>query len=833
MDLCKGVVPAGVDTIARMDGALFQKVKEIFAEAIEKPRGERLAYVREKCGEDALLLSEIESLLEAHDSPENVIESNAFDLLEDFSTASKRYEGAEFGHYRIVREIGRGGMGTVFLAERSDGEFDQQVALKIVGQTVVSHDLERHFRRERQILAALNHPNIARLLDGGVTISGEPYLVMEYVEGGNLLDYTKDFSTVEKLNLFLKICAAIDYAHRNLVVHRDLKPSNILVTSDREPKLLDFGLARIQDEGLSSDSTQSAFRALTPAYASPEQIRGDTVTTASDIYSLGVVLYELLSGRKPFHFENKSLDEILRTITTDEAPRLSQAGPSGRVDLRGDLENIVAMALRKEPERRYGSAAAFAGDIEKYLGGRPVSARPNTISYTASKFLRRNRIAVAAAALVILTVVAGGIVSFVQFRRAEAERAKAEEISGFLMNMMLTANPNLPGTSNKGYSASINDMLEVAAKKLETGDFSGQPEVKAELEGLIGQAYADQGRFDLGGKYLRAAMETETAIYGAGSDKVLATEIRIAYTYLGKADYDQAESIFVRSLPRLREACRIGTINYTELVKTLNNFALIRRARGDSPQAESLYRETLAVIPNRGQPPENIRHTRTMLALTELDQGKFDAAESDVRGIMAEFDPGASQENIEFANTLTLLGSVLIEKEDLDEAGSNLTRAEAIYRKLLSPNAIFIYDNLRLQAQLAYLKGDYKRAAKLAGDVLENYRQNANPSYISFATALTIQGLALDKLGRHVEAESMLREAMKLRTANLPAGHFLAALTKGALGEVLTSNRQFSEAEPLLRQGLDELVTSQDAENQRITKARNRLIELYKVWRKP
>ncbi|MET0752069.1 MAG: serine/threonine-protein kinase, partial [Pyrinomonadaceae bacterium] len=305
-----------------MNEAEFQKIKEVFAEVCDAPEEIRGEILREKCADDSVLFEEVSSLLAAHDEAENIIEKNALNFTSPNSNG-KNYDGKQFGNYKIIREIGRGGMGAVFLAERCDGEFSQKVALKIVRQTIVDAETERRFRREREILASLNHPNIARLHDGGVSDAGEAFLAMEYVEGETLLEFAEaqNLPVEEKLRLFLKICAAVSYAHRNLTVHRDLKPSNILVTETGEPKLLDFGLAKILDEN-SFDQNQTAtmFRAFTPAYASPEQILGKNVSTVSDVYSLGVVFYELLTGDKPFHFEGKSLEEIIQTITNAVPP---------------------------------------------------------------------------------------------------------------------------------------------------------------------------------------------------------------------------------------------------------------------------------------------------------------------------------------------------------------------------------------------------------------------------------------------------------------------------------------------------------------------------------
>jgi serine/threonine protein kinase len=415
-----------------MDAQYFQRVKDIFAEAVDLTIGERAAFLRARCGDDQVLRDEIESLLDAHNEPENLIEANIINLQENLTASVKNYDGKVFGHYTILREIGNGGMGAVFLAARNDGEFDQQVALKIIRQTVISRDLERHFRRERQILASLNHPNIAKLLDGGVSAAGEPFLAMEYIDGVDLIEFARDLSITEKLRLFLKICDALESAHRNLVAHLDIKPSNILVTKQGEPKLLDFGLAKMQDESFSAEVTQTIFRAFTPTYASPEQLNGSAVSTSSDIYSLGVVFYELLGGQKPFHLENKSLEEILRTITNEEPRRLGQLenGKSPTPKLKGDLENIASMALRKEPERRYRSVGDFAGDIGKYLDGLPISARPNTFYYRASKFFRRNRLAVSAAALIVVALITGLSLALWQADVARVERDRAQKRFG-------------------------------------------------------------------------------------------------------------------------------------------------------------------------------------------------------------------------------------------------------------------------------------------------------------------------------------------------------------------------------------------------------------------
>ncbi len=460
-----------------MNARNWEKIKETFAQVLEIPSNQRAEFLTRVCDGDKNLQAEIESLLEAYnETQQHLIENQEFAAAPLFETNGTNYAGKRFGNYKIIREIGRGGMGAVFLAERSDGEFDQQVALKIVRQTFAAADLERHFRRERQILASLNHPNIAKLLDGGVSDAGEPFIAMEFIEGEPILDFAekRNLEIEDRLQLFLKVCDAVSYAHRNLIIHRDIKPLNVLVDKSGVPKLLDFGLAKIFDENmLDVSQTETAFRAFTPAYASPEQMRGKNITTASDVYSLGVVFYELLTGERPFQFEDKTYEEILRSIDTQEplppSAMIETAAKSFAFNvnaptevisegntappnnsrktresnnfrrtvsptfgikphvLRGDLDNIILKALKKEPSRRYSSVEQFSEDIRRYLANLPVLARPDTLSYRATKFVNRNRVSVIAGLLIFLTLIGGIFATVWQARRAEANQARAEK----------------------------------------------------------------------------------------------------------------------------------------------------------------------------------------------------------------------------------------------------------------------------------------------------------------------------------------------------------------------------------------------------------------------
>lgn len=437
-----------------MNPEQWLQVKEIFhAAAILSPEA-RTAFLEQHCHGDAELLSELGLLLESHDQAEDFIEQPALaPALEILQThGSSFWTGRTIGQYRVVREIEHGGMGIVLLAVRADAQFEKHVAIKLMRRGMETQDLLRRFGNERQILASLEHPNIARLLDGGVTEDGLPYFVMEYVEGEPLDRYcdAHQLATAERLQLFIKVCAAVQYAHQNLIVHRDLKPSNILVTPEGEPKLLDFGIAKLLDTELPAyniSATATIARLMTPEYASPEQIRGRPITTASDVYSLGVLLYRLLTGHAPYRFQDSSPQEIERLVCVAETEKPSMAisrveelksgngvtritpetisiargekPDSLRRRLRGDLDNIVLMALRKEPQRRYASAARLAEDINRYMSGLPVSARKDTFAYRATKFVQRNRLGVSAAALVVFTLLFGVAMTIREKRKAD------------------------------------------------------------------------------------------------------------------------------------------------------------------------------------------------------------------------------------------------------------------------------------------------------------------------------------------------------------------------------------------------------------------------------
>jgi non-specific serine/threonine protein kinase/serine/threonine-protein kinase len=411
---------------SRTDPERWRLAKRLLEEALERPETERRAFIAQACGEDDGLRRDVQSLADAASGEETLLDTSVpvpFEVL-----APRSRVGDRFGAYAVLDELGRGGMGVVYLARRADDEFQRKVAIKLLPAGLADAPMLERFLAERQILATLDHPHIARLLDGGTTENGEPYFVMEYVEGEPLLDYCekRELSTRERLCIFHDVCGAVTYAHQNLVVHRDIKPGNILVTADGQAKLLDFGIAKLLDAGGVAVGTKTAtlYRMLTPDYASPEQVRGQIVTTSSDVYALGVVLYELLTDHRPYHVENVEPGELLRLVCEEDPRKPSTIAP-GR-GLAGDLDAIVARAMRKEREKRYVSVAALSEDLDRYLEGLPVRARKGTTVYRAGKFLRRHRFGAVAAALLVLAMGAGVAATLREARRAREAEARAQ-----------------------------------------------------------------------------------------------------------------------------------------------------------------------------------------------------------------------------------------------------------------------------------------------------------------------------------------------------------------------------------------------------------------------
>ncbi|HEX6184231.1 MAG TPA: protein kinase [Pyrinomonadaceae bacterium] len=826
----------------------WKRVEELLDAALELEPRERRRFLEGACAGAPELRREVESLLACETKADGFLDAPALAFSADFfegeGPADER-AGQTFGPYRVIREIGRGGMGAVFLAERADGEFRQRVALKVVRRSFADTEPARRFRQERQILASLNHPNIARLLDGGVSADGEPFLAMEYVEGARIDAYADAhrLSTEERLRLFRQVCAAVQYAHQNLVIHRDLKPSNILVTADGVPKLLDFGIAKLLDADADGEHTVTQLGVMTPEYASPEQVRGESVTTASDVYSLGVVLYELLAGRRPYRVRGRKPDEVARAVCEQEPERPSAAVALGEVPerlrrrLAGDLDNIVLMAMRKEPARRYASAAQLSEDIRRHVDGLPVIARKDTFKYRAAKFVRRNKAGVAAAALVALTLV-GGVVAVAwqasvakeQARvaaqerdKARVEAAKAERINAFLQSIFASADPSWYSTGHgQRGEVKVVDVLEQTGRRIDA-ELKDEPEIRAELHHTVGTTYHALGRYETARTHFLAALDAYRGLYGERHPKVAE-----ALYYLGASeavrDAAAANALFRQSL----EVFRAVAPDDTNVIYLLHDFSATLLAAGEVAAAEQMAREGLEQT-RRRYGEEHVLFTSFLGVLGRIHEwrGDLGQAEAFYRSALAVVS------RIPTAQTSDLmehLGHLSFYRGDFEQAEALYREALDVSRRTRNANhPVHASFQLKL-AETLYRRGAYADAEKEVASALDLLRRDGITSPDSQVQGLSLLSLIHAGAGRPARANALLREALAAFDKTPEETRRLVA---GLLGEALIASNRETEAEPLLLNRHDFFARTYGDQNPEAVRTRQLLDRLRAAKPKP
>ena len=615
----------------------WKKISEILPDCLELNVSERRKYLDE-LHLSPELSSELEFFLafetEAEDFMSATAEGVTKDFFSPFEFDGNPLVGQKIGVYEIVRELGFGGMGAVYLAKRTDGKFEQKVAIKMLKREYNTKKIRRRFEVEKEIQSKLHHPNIAALLDSGRCADGVPYLVMEYIEGAPIDAFCdeKSLGLNARLKLFNKVCEAVSYAHRNLIIHRDLKPSNILVTEKGEPKLLDFGISKLLDAENSEDkNTVTMLGAMTPEYASPEQIKGETVTTATDIYSLGVVLYKMLTGTLPYNFGSKTNGKFFAEITDSEPLKPStvqfqeSGNPKSKIQnlksLKGDIDNIILKSLGKEPERRYKTVEQFSADIWRSIDGIPIMARRATVSYRASKFYQRNKMSVFAGALIFLALISGLTVALsqansareqaslavesqrkseVETERAKTEEAKAKKITAFMSKVISYANPAwyAEGAKYKG-NARVIDVLDDLSDKIDT-EFAGEADIQAELHHKFSEVYnivrqleSDPSKVKKFEKrrvfHALRALELRKRFYGERHELV-AKDMFYAYDIIGKDDREQAQ-ILGQAIQMMRET-NPNNLNLPYMLEAYTTYLIL-------PDEYEIHHETYrnAVLP--------------------------------------------------------------------------------------------------------------------------------------------------------------------------------------------------------------------------------------------
>jgi eukaryotic-like serine/threonine-protein kinase len=842
-----------------MEPDRWQRIDELFQAALECEPERRAAFLEESCNGDESLREEVESLLAA-DRSGDFTHSTAYQDGVRLLESRRELAGRRIGPYRLIREIGYGGMGLVYLAARDDATFDKQVAVKLIPRGLDTEHVVERFRGERQILANLDHPNITRLLDGGTTDDGLPYLVMEYIAGEPIDRYcdARGLNLVERLKLFQAVCAAVQYAHQNLVIHRDIKPANVLVTADGVPRLLDFGIAKLLNpkparEGDVATMTGAAF--LTPVYAAPEQMRGGVITTASDVYSLGVLLYELLTGHRPYGRALSSPAEVERAICEEEPRKPSLAVTKHeevngrettperlRRTLQGDLDTIVLMALRKEPHRRYASADQFSEDISRHLKNLPVIARPDTRGYRLRKFVRRNRAGVVAATIVVFTLTGGlaatlwqAHVARQQRDLARVEQAKADRIKAFLKDMLAFSSPDYTSPNpKKNQDVKVAEVVDGAARRAEA-ELADQPEVLEEIQATIGGVYAAQGRLDQAEPILHAARERSLKLYGLYSHQTAEVSAELANVLLEQGHPAEADALFRQDIDIERWLLEHGRGSAANLAYALAGYGGMLDQRNDRA-AEGYLKEALKYS------YEFKGKERTVVAMLYNDlsneagyRGDQDESERYLRASLDEYRRLPPGTYVEMATTLSNLGAVLIRKTKYDEAEPFVREGLELRRRVLGDSHTGTAGALFRLSDLLYWQGKYDEAEKAARESIEVYKRalSAPQDNVLFTNPLVELGSILDKVGRLREAEASLRQALEIRIRLLAKGNLLIGRAEAVLGECLTLQRRHAEAEPLLVDSYTIIESTTKAGDSRRTEAAQRLNILYQSWGKP
>lgn len=821
--------------------------------------------------------AEVESLLALEDKVGDFLSLSVTDFSKDFVEISQEnpgfLAGSKIGNYEIIAEIGQGGMGAVYLAQRADGKFEQRVALKLLKRELNTSALRRRFQQEREILAALENPFIARLLDAGTTDEQIPFLAMEYVEGLPINQYCNknNLGLDERLDLFRKVCGAVTFAHRNLIVHRDLKPSNILVDADGNPKLLDFGISKIlsNDTEKSESLTVTNTGAMTFGYASPEQLRQKSVTTATDIYSLGIILYELLSGHRPFENKENDLQEIYKAVLETETPppsetlrlnfrhtdhrsfeksetrQLSDETKSNfplstlpretNLDsqkLRGDLDNIVLKSLRKEPERRYSSVEAFAEDIHRYLRGLPVSARPNTFFYRTGKFFRRNRISATIACFLIMAIAAGIAATIWQSKVAAAERDRArleaekvKKINAYTTNILNFSNPHwLSSNPKRNREATVAQALDEALKNIDR-DLANEPEIQAEILQTIGQTYIGQGQYEKSEKILRQSIEKFDEVFGVDNLRSMQTSIILGDAVYLQGNFGEAEELYSQAIEYFRFVAAEDKSQERWLAIALNDLGNINLAGSEDEKTEKLYREAVELSKDfTGRDAFVYPIALGNLGLLHNSRGfpaealqLYDQAGERIISINGDH-------SMEYGNLLSKIATAYNEIGNYDQAESYFRRSYDILLNSLGEENNYSISVMNRLSYNYYKQEKFEEAEKMIAKSLEIQRKIYPKGHLLTANAERILGGIYTKTARSEKGESLLKKSLEFYSQRSKKPTRDIALTKMALGANLIAQKRFDEAVENLNSAL-EISLNLVGENYYLTKECRKLLE--------
>lgn len=815
----------------------WQEVEAIVDKALALNDAQQRAFINQSCEDNKELKSRVITLLQSIEKSEGYLEDSSSDLSSYFrdlpSDISFNEEspliGQKIGAYRITQLIGYGGMGSVFKAERADGSFDHTVALKIIRRGMNTPSNVARFKREQQILAGLNHPNIARLYDGGVTAEGLPYLIMEYIDGQPVTEYCDNhrLTIKERINLFCRICDTVQFAHRNLVIHRDLKPANILINKNGEVKILDFGIAKLLDEGQQRHTLTTGNRMLTPAYAAPEQLLDQPVTTSTDGYALGVLFYKLVCGTAYLDLKGKSVT-TMESVIKKQTPsainhRYGSLSHTKQLKiafhrnttptelnryLNSDLNAILQKQLRKEPQKRYESVSHLAEELQRYLGGHPVQAHKGSLKYYTAKFIKRNKVAVSAALIFLMTV--SGFTAFYTWRisdernKVTLQAQKLNQVSNFLIDLFSASDPS----QSLGDTLTVNVLLTRGLDKIDQLDH--QPKIKSQMLNTMGKVYTNLGQYEKAEKLLNQALSLLKN--NDGSDREMAT----VYNDLGvlnhKArEYTKAERLYKKALQLREHALPAFHADYAQ---TLSDLGALMRATDRLDSAQVLSQKAYQIRRNASNINRlDVATSLNNLAVLANGQGELDKAESYYQEALSIRKKELGDIHPKIANTLNNIGVLLRDKGQFEKAVPYYQKALDMRVELFGldhPETAQILNNY---AGLLLQMDKLKQAIHYYQQALEIRIKIFGPGAIKVANSYNNLSNALFKKGLFKEAEANYRKAINIYADVLGDDHRYVGIVQSNLGKVLTARDDFKKAGKVFESARSILLNSYSSEH--------------------
>jgi eukaryotic-like serine/threonine-protein kinase len=864
-----------------MDSTRWQRIQTLFHGATELPEPERRSFLNAECGDDAELASEVIAMLAQDASGDTLLDRNLADIAHQTLAARPDIPLKDFGPYRILGVLGEGGMGVVYLAERSD--LKNQVAIKVLRDAWLSPSRRERFAREQRTLAQLNHPSIAQLYDADTLPDGTPWFVMERVEGAPLTEYCRQrqSSLEERLQLFRSVCEAVQYAHSNAVIHRDLKPSNILVKNDGTIRLLDFGIAKqIESLDLSVDQTMTGLRLLTPAYASPEQIRGERVGVQTDVYSLGVILYELLAGQLPFDLSNLTPAEAATVITEHEPGKPSVAAkrtttsadiPAVADVAWADLDVLCLTAMHKELQRRYRSVEALIRDVDHFLAGEPLEAQADTLGYRIGKFVRRNRRPVIATA-VAFTAVVGLVVFFtVRLARArnlaQAKAAQTQRIQQFMMNLFQGGDE----AAGPAMDMKVVTMMDRGVQQAQA--LNADPREQADLYETLGSIYQRLGKLDRADSLLQQAFDERRQLLGQNSTEAAESLVALGELRSDQARYEEAEKfirqgldIEKRSLPRdnsavltaetalggvlasrgnydqaipmLEEAVRVqssgGAAGIPGLANSLSELASAHYQAGHYTIADPLFRRLLEIHRQLyGARHPLVADDLFSLGAVQQDLGYYPEAEKFCRQSLDITQSYYGVNHPKTAADLTALGRALLYQNKFDEATGMLQQALAIQEHIYGPDHPAVAEAVNELGNLASLQSHYDEAEKQFRRVADIYRAIYGDHH--YLVAIALSNLAYNYLNKkdYPRAEELFRDVVRRFTETLSADNVNTGIAHIKLGRTLLRENHYADAQVESLAGYDNLMKQANPGTSYLRAARKDLAAEYDALKQP